>query len=88
MAEPDSTWGGVTCHLMSPSTACSPFEVAQTFRSNNNPSFLPLLSQSIHPILGEPHLLLLRICGDPQWQLVSTILLVPGVNQLFEHLYK
>lgn len=97
MAEPDSTRGGVTHHLMSLSIACSRLEVAQTFRNNNNLSFLPfflfsflaLLSQSIHPILEEPHLLLPEgLWRPPQWQLVSAILLVPGVNQLFEHLYK
>lgn len=48
MTEPDSTWGRVTHHLMSPSTACPCSEVAQPFRSNNLsfllhsfPSFLP-----------------------------------------------
>lgn len=40
MTEPDSTWGRVTHHLLPPSTACSCSETAQTFRSNNNLSFL------------------------------------------------
>lgn len=72
MAEPDSTWGGVTHHLMLPSTACSRFEVAQTFRNNNNLSFLPFFLPSF-PSFPNPSIQFweslvfycLRVCGDP-----------------------